>query len=219
MPTQVYFGMLDALLAAEELPEEYRDPLDIFRISRDNDFDLSDDIVLAAYIVGCACVAYVETYMTKVPLHMNIQTGYEWVQYTLTGNEKKCRRKFRMSSHMFGQLCNTLCQYGYNGTRRVCLEKSLAMTLVVLGHAEGNRMVQDRFQHLGEIVHRHVSMVVTLLATVMAADIIKPANHTFWDVPEHIQHSGRNWPHFKGCVGAIDGVHVSVVVSVDEQHP
>ena len=25
MPTQVYFGMLDALLAAEELPEEYRD--------------------------------------------------------------------------------------------------------------------------------------------------------------------------------------------------
>lgn len=25
IPTQVYFGMLDALLAAEELPEEYRD--------------------------------------------------------------------------------------------------------------------------------------------------------------------------------------------------
>ena len=25
MPTQVYFGMFDALLAAEELPEEFRD--------------------------------------------------------------------------------------------------------------------------------------------------------------------------------------------------
>lgn len=25
VPTQVYFGMLDALLAAEELPEEYKD--------------------------------------------------------------------------------------------------------------------------------------------------------------------------------------------------
>lgn len=25
MPFQVYFGMLDALLATEELPEEYRD--------------------------------------------------------------------------------------------------------------------------------------------------------------------------------------------------
>lgn len=25
LPTQVYFGMLDALLAAEQLPEEYKD--------------------------------------------------------------------------------------------------------------------------------------------------------------------------------------------------
>ena len=52
-----------------------------------------------------------------------------------------------MSSHVFGQLCNTLHQYGYNDTKRVCLEESLAMKLVVLGHVEGNRMVQDRFQH------------------------------------------------------------------------
>ncbi|KAK9991491.1 hypothetical protein SO802_026476 [Lithocarpus litseifolius] len=157
--------------------------------------------------------------MIKVPLHRNIQTGYEWVQYTLTGNEEKCRRHFRMSSHVFGQLCKTLCQYRYNGTRRVCLEESLAMTLVILGHAEGNRMVQDRFQHSGETMHRHVTTVVTLLPTVMVADIIKPADPTFWDVPKHIQHSSRCWPHFKGCIGAIDGVHVPVVVPVDDQHP
>ena len=166
-------------------------------ICRDNDFDLSNDIVLLAYIAGCACVAYVETYATKVPLHTNIQSGYEWVQYTLIGNEEKCRRHFRMSSHVFGQLCNTLHQCGYNSTKRVCLEESLAMTLVVLGHVEGNRMVQDRFQHSSETVHQHVATVVTLLATVMAANIIKPTNHTFQDVPEHIQHSGRYWPHFK----------------------
>ncbi|XP_075640673.1 uncharacterized protein LOC142612470 [Castanea sativa] len=82
-----------------------------------------------------------------------------------------------MSSHVFRQLCNTLrTQYGYNGTKRVCLEKSVAMTLVVLGHASGNRVVQDRFQYSGETVHRHVATVVTLLATIMAADIIKPAD-------------------------------------------
>ncbi|XP_075636634.1 uncharacterized protein LOC142608859 [Castanea sativa] len=180
---------------------------------------MNDDIVLLAYLAGCTCAVYVETYMTKVPLHRNLQTGYEWVLYTLTGNPEKCRRHFRMSSHVFQQLCNTLRQYGYNGTRRVCLEESLAMTLVVLGHAEGNRLVQDRFQHSGETVHRHVVKVVTLLATVMAADIIKPDDRTFRDVPEHIQHSSRYWPHFKGCIGAIDGVHVPVVVPVDEQHP
>ena len=136
--------------------------------------------------------------MTKVPMQTNIQTGYEWVQYTLTGNEHKCLRTFRMSSHVFRQLCNTLrTQYRYNGTRRVCLEESVAMTLVILGHASGNRIVQDRFQHSGETVHQHVATVVTLSTTVMAADIIKLVDCTFRNVPEHIQHSNQYWPHFK----------------------
>ena len=51
--------------------------------------------------------------------------------------------------------------------------------------------MQDRFQHSGETVHRHVAMVVTLLTSVMAAGIIKPTDCTFQDVPEHIQHSDR----------------------------
>ena len=66
--------------------------------------------------------------------------------------------------------------------------------------------MQDRFQHSGETVHRHVSTVITLLVTVMAPDIIKPVdptfrtkpvNPTFRTVPSHIQGSDRYWPHFK----------------------
>ena len=63
------------------------------------------------------------------------------------------------------------------------------MTLVLLGNAMGNRMMQDRFQHSGETVHRHVATVVTLLATVMAPDIIKPVDPTFRTMPSHIQGS------------------------------
>ena len=63
------------------------------------------------------------------------------------------------------------------------------MSLALLGNAMGNRMMQDRFQHSGETVHRHVAMVVTLLATVMAPDIIKPADPTFRTMPSHIQES------------------------------
>ena len=131
-------------------------------------------------------------------MHTNIQTMYEWVQYTLNGNEQKCRNVFRMSRHVFQQLCNILCtQYEYNGTREVCLEESVAMTLVALGHASSNRVVQDRFQHSGETMGRHVATVVTLLAIVMAANIIKLADRTFRNVLEHIQYSDRYWPHFK----------------------
>ena len=44
--------------------------------------------------------------------------------------------------HVFQQLCNILrTQYGYDGTKRVCFEESVAMALVVLGNGIGNRMV------------------------------------------------------------------------------
>ena len=103
-----------------------------------------------------------------------------------------------MSNHVFRQLCKTLrTRYGYDGTKRVCLEESVAMTLVLLGNAMGTRMMQDRFQYFGETVHRYVAMVVTLLATIMALDIIKPVDLTFRIVPSHIQGLYRYWPHFK----------------------
>ncbi|KAL0012006.1 hypothetical protein SO802_007114 [Lithocarpus litseifolius] len=62
-------------------------------------------------------------------------------------------------------------------------------------------------------------MVITLLATVMVVDIIKPVDPTFRTVPSHIQGSDRYWPHFKGCISAIDGVHVPMVLPLEEQHP
>ena len=103
-----------------------------------------------------------------------------------------------MSNHVFRQLCKTLrTRYGYDGTKRVCLEESVAMTLVLLGNAMGTRMMQDRFQYFGETVHRYIAMVVTLLTTVMAPDIIKPVDPTFRIVPSHIQGLYRYWPHFK----------------------
>ena len=97
-------------------------------------FEMNDNIILIAYLVKCASVvAYIETYMNKVPMHTNLQTGYEWIQYILNRNKRKCRNVFRLLSHVFQELCNTLrTQYGYDGTKRVRLEESVAMTLVVL---------------------------------------------------------------------------------------
>ena len=45
-----------------------------------------------------------------------------------------------------------------------------------------------------------MATVVTLLATVVAADIIKPADRTFWDVPEH----GRKGITTINCICACD---------------
>ena len=42
-----------------------------------------------------------------------------------------------------------------------------------------------------------MATVVTLLATVMVANIIKLANPTFRNMPSHIRNLERYWPHFK----------------------
>ena len=95
-------------------------------ICREMSFEISDELVYGAYLVGYASVmAYIKTYMNKVPMHTNVQTGYEWVQYILHVNERKCRNVFRVSRHVFGELCNTLrTQYRYEGIKGVCLEES-----------------------------------------------------------------------------------------------
>ena len=88
---------------------------------REMDFKISDELVHTAYLAGYASViTYMETYMNKVSMHTNVETGYEWAQYILHGNERKCRNVFRVPCHVFGELCNTLStQYGYKGSKRV----------------------------------------------------------------------------------------------------
>ena len=45
-------------------------------------------------------------------------------------------------------------------------------------------------------VSRHVDTVVTLLANVMAVNIIKLADPVFPNMPQHIRNLDRYWPHF-----------------------
>ena len=65
------------------------------------------------------------------------------------------------------------------------------MTLVILGSGICNRMVQDRFQRSGETVSLHVEMIVSLLANATVVDIIKLADPTFPNMPQHICNSER----------------------------
>ena len=61
--------------------------------------------------------------MNKVPMHTNVQSRHEWVQYILHGNERKCRNIFRLSPHVFGKLCNALYnQYGYEVAKEFTLK-------------------------------------------------------------------------------------------------
>ncbi|KAK2639852.1 hypothetical protein Ddye_027647 [Dipteronia dyeriana] len=51
----------------------------------------------------------------------------------------------------------------------------------------------------------------------MAKVIIKPLDPEFRSTPQEILSDSRYMPHFKDCIGAIDGVHVQASISPCDQ--
>ncbi|XP_026416764.1 uncharacterized protein LOC113312225 [Papaver somniferum] len=102
--------------------------------------------------------------------------------------------------------------------RRTTPEEIVAMFLHTLGHGNVNRLTQERFQHSGEALSRYFSMMLDVVCR-LAVDIIKPADPTFRDTPKEISRDTRYMPHFKDCIGAIDGVHVPATIFPENQVP
>jgi hypothetical protein len=104
---------------------------------------------------------------------------------------------FRMKPCVFFQLCNVLQHtYALQHTRQIRLEESVSICLMKLVQGSCNRLVQERFQHSGETIHRHLHKVIKAL-NLMAMDQIKPFDPTFSEAPKKIWHRSLYWPHFK----------------------
>ncbi|KAK5811159.1 hypothetical protein PVK06_026481 [Gossypium arboreum] len=53
----------------------------------------------------------------------------------------------------------------------------------------------------------------------MATDLIAPEDPFFSSIPEQIHNDSRYMPHFKDCIGAIDGTHIAAILPPNEQIP
>ena len=110
---------------------------------------------------------------------------------------------FRMKPYIFLQLCNVLQHtYELQHTKHIRLEESVNLCLMILGQGTCYRMVQERFQHSGETIHRHFHRVLKRL-NIMSMDILKPSGPTFSVVPRHIQKNPLYMPHFQVFISYI----------------
>jgi hypothetical protein len=124
-----------------------------------------------------------------------------------------------MEIHVFLYLCKELKErYHLRDTRKLIVEELVVMFLNTLGHGFGNRIVQEWFQHSGEIFSRHFTHVLMAVLR-MAIDIINHIDREFMDVQRKIRDDEQYWPYFKNCIGAIDGTHVPVKISPSKQIP
>ncbi|RYR14429.1 hypothetical protein Ahy_B04g070984 [Arachis hypogaea] len=154
-------------------------------------------------------------------IEKNVQEEKEnrnkWLKEILEGNNSRCCIIFRMEKDIFKRLCYDLeTNYGLCASRRISAAETLAIFLFVLGGGNSNKSTKERFQHSGETISRKFEEVLQAVCK-MAIDIIQPKDRDFKEVPTKLRNDDRYWPHFKNAIGAIDGTHVPVIVSTEDQ--
>lgn len=157
---------------------------------------------------------YHDTYMHKKKRKKAPESGVGWVMRNLD-DETECYNMFRMTRPMFDKLHDLLVQsYGLKSTSKSNSIEALGMFLWMVGAPQSVRQANNRMDRSSETVHRNFGKVLKALVK-LAADIIRPVDPDFKTIHRRLQ-SPRFRPHFNGCIGAIDGTHVEVVVPNDK---
>ncbi|XP_042950411.1 uncharacterized protein LOC122282544 [Carya illinoinensis] len=113
---------------------------------------------------------------SAIPQHNIGLQGEQYIQGILNGNPRNCRKMFRMDVPAFRHVCNLL-QHALtmNPTERTSVEESVGIFCLVVGHAQGQRIVGDRFQHSTETINRHVKTVMRALHK-LGRSVIRPTH-------------------------------------------
>jgi len=160
--------------------------------------------------------AYVSLYMDKAAPRISQLSGMGWVTETIN-TPGECHRMFRMNERIFLDLHDKLTiRYGLKPSKFINTYESLAIFLFICGGCESNRKGQNRFKHSGETISRKFHEVLDCVIA-MAKDYIRPLDPNFRSAHKRIRNDKRAWPHLKDCIGALDGTHILVSLSPDEQ--
>ncbi|KAL1543732.1 protein ANTAGONIST OF LIKE HETEROCHROMATIN PROTEIN 1-like [Salvia divinorum] len=118
-----------------------------------------------------------------------------------------CFVNFRMDRNTFGKLCKLLEDVGgLKNQKFLSIEEQVAIFLGVLAYHKKSRVVALDFLRSGETVSRYVHIVLDALLALHPLLLAKPAL-----VDEET--TDPRWKYFKGCIGALDGTYINVLVS------
>ncbi|XP_047953513.1 uncharacterized protein LOC125199580 [Salvia hispanica] len=117
-----------------------------------------------------------------------------------------CVDNLRMDRNTFGRLCLLIRQVeGLKDGRFVFVEEQVAMFLGILAHHKKNRIVKFEFWRSGQTISRYFHRVLNAILKLNTLFLVKPDPVTA-DCLDH------RWKWFKGCLGALDGTYIDVLV-------
>ncbi|XP_042033467.1 uncharacterized protein LOC121780016 [Salvia splendens] len=122
-----------------------------------------------------------------------------------------CVANIRMDRNTFARLCYLLTERcGMHTGKVVGVEEQVAIFLGVLAHHKKNREVGFEFWRSGATVSYYVNKV---LGVVLSLHSILPSKPT----PVTDNCADNRWKWFKGCLRALDGTHIPVLVSSSDK--
>ncbi|XP_057776921.1 uncharacterized protein LOC130995585 isoform X2 [Salvia miltiorrhiza] len=117
-----------------------------------------------------------------------------------------CIENLRMDRNTFGRLCLLLRQLGgLTDGKYVSVEEQVAMFVTTLAHHQKNRIVSSNFWRSGQTVSHYLHVVLRGILKLHGIFLAKPE-------PVAEDSNDPNWKWFKGCLGALDGIYINVVV-------
>ncbi|KAL5571914.1 hypothetical protein UlMin_021511 [Ulmus minor] len=140
----------------------------------------------------------------------SILTADDRVTEFLHGHWERIFNRTRMTRDCFVRFSSIMEQTGrLTPSRAVSVEEQLMIFLFVVGHGASNRDAQETWQRSGSTISKYFGIVLEAIFN-MSGEYIRPPDMN--NVHHTIRYSNRFFPYFQGCVGAIDGTHVSACV-------
>lgn len=160
--------------------------------------------------------AYVDLYLDKNPPRTSKLSGMGWLLETLN-TPGECHSQLRMSTEIFYNLHRLLVErYCLKPSLHINTQEMLAIFLFICAGNESNRKAHNRYKHSGETVDRTFDEVLNAQMK-MSKDFIRPKNPNFPTVHRRISDDRGAYPHFKDCIGALDGTHIRVSFPPNDQ--
>lgn len=98
----------------------------------------------------------------RMPQHNIGIQGDQYIIGILNGHTQNCKDLFRMEVPTFRTLCSLLCGNHLLFDFRISMtfEEFVVMSCLLVCHAQGQRIVRDRFQHSSQTINKYMRRVM-----------------------------------------------------------
>ncbi|KAL8501846.1 hypothetical protein ACS0TY_021093 [Phlomoides rotata] len=122
-------------------------------------------------------------------------------------SDDDCKTMLRMDRRAFNRFCHLLISLGgLKNSKHVIAREKVVMFLYILAHHTKNRAIKFQFKRSGQTVSKYFHSVLQSVLKLHSLFLVEPE-----PIPQ--ASTDPRWGKFKGCLGALDGTYIDVLVS------